>query len=735
MTDKEPVPSTTASKGPQNSEDLAIQIESQTDVGQVRSANEDSYLVIEPTDSVMLDSRGILAIVADGMGGAVGGAMASKTVVETVRDTYYQNTTATIPEALSQAIAAANRAVHTFALENPEYKGMGATGTATAICRGTAFFAHVGDTRIYLARDGRLLQLTDDHGEVAQMVRDGFITPEQGETHPRRNVLQRCLGPKPDVEVDVDADGLVLEDGDLLLLCSDGLNNHVSDVEILRILGTNPPDAAVDLLIEQANDRGGEDNITTVVILAGEAAAFDAKAVPPVGSPVHPAESSVGHAAPVGPMAPDKPEGHGDVVESKSRGPSLPAVILVTAVVTAAATLFVSNRFLGPDNSGDDSVQLASGPDVTVAGVDPAADAELEDEEQEEQQADTPATSSDDLAASPGVAGEAEPPGTLPGESGSDSSQVPHEGTGEALLDGDSGDPVGGRQSASRQTRSLLSNETRDEAIAFLGPNTCPELRQKLYEDLGVLPDDSAALVEAIARFQESHEVDGCPEDLTKCDGMPGRNTIEAIIPIHSYEDIYHHFCNSPPPTLSTGLPQYSSGPIPTQSGGDGAEGVNTETEPLHVGDDAVGSTPPHLDDEGTVDGSSAEATTSPSDAAAGLGTPAVTDESPESGSSEATDEDVGAGDANEPAGEGTDSAPQQPTQGGSEQEAAEGSSVPMDDGEGAAEPQQPAQGDSEQEAAEGTGGEVGADGSGGPPADRESGAEPLDDDGEEDSQ
>lgn len=250
----------------------AIRSTASSDVGVVRTHNEDSYYPAQPHDGpVFGQDRGLLYVVADGMGGAVGGEMASSLVVRTLYDAYMANQTDPIPTVLGDAVLAANSRIYEYGISRPELRGMGSTCTALVV-RGTdAWFAHVGDSRLYLVRDNRILQLTDDHSKVAQMVRDGQMTEAEAEESTQRNVLQRALGPKAEVQVDVSPRPIVLQDRDRLVLCSDGLTAHVRDSEILEIVNEKPIVPAVAALIELAKHRGGTDNITVQVISLGSA--------------------------------------------------------------------------------------------------------------------------------------------------------------------------------------------------------------------------------------------------------------------------------------------------------------------------------------------------------------------------------------------------------------------------------------------------------------------------------
>ena len=244
---------------------LYVVVAAQTDTGSVREANEDSFQVVEPTDPGLMATRGRLLVVADGMGGSVGGATASALVAGKVEKSYYQSTEDHNGLALANAVREANHSIYEFARENRDLKGMGSTCTAVVIHQFKVYYAHVGDTRLYLIRDRQILPMTDDHSRVAQEVRDGTITLEMAEVREDKNVLLRALGPKPDVEVDVDLRPVELRNGDRLLLCSDGLTNLVSDREMLQMAEQYPIEQTVQFLINLANERGGHDNITVVM--------------------------------------------------------------------------------------------------------------------------------------------------------------------------------------------------------------------------------------------------------------------------------------------------------------------------------------------------------------------------------------------------------------------------------------------------------------------------------------
>lgn len=220
-----------------------------TDIGRVREGNEDSYLLEPP-----------LYAVADGMGGARGGEVASQLALSTVEDGYLSG-----HRGLAALVRDANTAVFARSVEDRSVAGMGTTLTAVLVEGDAARLVHVGDSRAYLLRAGTLRQLTEDHTLVQRMVRAGEITRREADVHPHRNVLVRSLGTEPDVEVD-EAD-LGLLEGDRLLLCSDGLTTMITEQQIQAILEAAPaPQDAAERLVRAANRAGGLDNITAVVV-------------------------------------------------------------------------------------------------------------------------------------------------------------------------------------------------------------------------------------------------------------------------------------------------------------------------------------------------------------------------------------------------------------------------------------------------------------------------------------
>jgi protein phosphatase len=227
-----------------------------SDVGRERKGNEDSFLVRPP-----------LFVVADGMGGAEAGEVASQTAVEVLEEAAAAGE---LPDRLGGAVEAANARVHDMATEDPSRAGMGCTLTASFAAGGRLTIAHVGDSRLYRVRDGQLEQLTDDHSLVGGLVRLGQLTPAEAEQHPQRSVILRAVGVEPTVDVDVLHHEL--EPDDVYLACSDGLTSMVRDEVIAETIGMASPLAeAAEMLVDLANASGGRDNITVVLFRIGRA--------------------------------------------------------------------------------------------------------------------------------------------------------------------------------------------------------------------------------------------------------------------------------------------------------------------------------------------------------------------------------------------------------------------------------------------------------------------------------
>jgi protein phosphatase len=238
-----------------------------TDTGRQRRANEDAFLARAP-----------LFAVADGMGGAQAGEVASATAIEVLSGGLGEGES--VEQRLSESVRQANSQIHALSVADDERAGMGTTVTAAYIGENNVTLVHVGDSRCYRWRDGTLERLTDDHSLVEEMVRQGQLTEEQALDHPQRSIITRALGPESVVEPDAQTVGA--RDGDLLLLCSDGLSTMISDEQIAKVLAHDEPlKATTHALVAAANEAGGRDNITVVLMrleVLGDADANDIEA-------------------------------------------------------------------------------------------------------------------------------------------------------------------------------------------------------------------------------------------------------------------------------------------------------------------------------------------------------------------------------------------------------------------------------------------------------------------------
>jgi PPM family protein phosphatase len=285
-----------------------------TDTGRKRRRNEDAYVVAPP-----------LFAVADGMGGAQAGEVASRLAAAALADT--DSGSLVGPPRVTSLIQEANRRVHERSSADPATSGMGTTMTVALVEGDTVAIGHVGDSRAYLLRGGRLEQLTEDHSLVNELLKSGRLSREEAGTHPQRSVITRAVGTDPDV--DVDAFAVPARDGDLFFICSDGLTDMVGDEDILELLERNGDDLsrAAKELVAAANRHGGEDNITVVAFrIAAEAG--DATVTLPAAAPEPP---------PLPPTPPNKvasvPAPRTRPAESRLRIGITMAVLLLIAVL------------------------------------------------------------------------------------------------------------------------------------------------------------------------------------------------------------------------------------------------------------------------------------------------------------------------------------------------------------------------------------------------------------------
>lgn len=261
--------------------DVTVHVFGRTDVGRTREHNEDAFVIVDlTTDNSTLPSevrthnigpRGTLFMVADGMGGAAAGEIASAMAVDAVlaemraRWIPLQTTsTEAFVRAIKQATKAANERINTYATHHPEYRGMGTTATVAGLFGDTLYLAQVGDSRAYVVRNGVAQQITKDQSLMQKLIEAGELTEEQAEHSERRNIILQALGPEPTIKVDLTHQ--LVRRGDTLVLCSDGLSGQVSKDEIASIVKQAPDIAAAcERLIDRANEAGGPDNITVIV--------------------------------------------------------------------------------------------------------------------------------------------------------------------------------------------------------------------------------------------------------------------------------------------------------------------------------------------------------------------------------------------------------------------------------------------------------------------------------------
>lgn len=239
-----------------------VEVASITDVGCQRENNEDSLSYWESPDSAIFARLGRLAVVADGMGGCEGGQFASRIAVETVQEIYSSSSDPEPQQRLLEGFREAHARIQQRARENPSLRGMGTTMTALVLVGNRLYYAHIGDSRLYLLHAGKLRVVTRDHSLVSRLVETGLIRAEDADNHPQKHVLTAAVGIAEGVEPDAPAEPLMLEKSDVLLLCTDGLWGQVSEPELQEALASQTPAEACRSLVQLAKDHGGPDNIT-----------------------------------------------------------------------------------------------------------------------------------------------------------------------------------------------------------------------------------------------------------------------------------------------------------------------------------------------------------------------------------------------------------------------------------------------------------------------------------------
>lgn len=235
-----------------------MKISSATSVGKIRALNEDAFYVAP------LANNSLLAVVADGMGGHNAGEVASNEAINVIRDVATENEHEA-KEVLIEALNVANSTVYKMSQDKTTLSGMGTTITACLVSDEKVTAAQVGDSRLYLIRDNKIIQITKDHSLVEMLIENGSITRDDAKHHPQKNVITRAIGTDSSVEADIYE--FSIENGDIILLCSDGLVNMVEDEKILSIIKkTRKFEQTADKLINEAENAGGNDNITVILI-------------------------------------------------------------------------------------------------------------------------------------------------------------------------------------------------------------------------------------------------------------------------------------------------------------------------------------------------------------------------------------------------------------------------------------------------------------------------------------
>jgi len=335
---------------------IKVEVFAKTDLGRTRDHNEDRFLVADLTrrEASLLPSvrtheigeRGSLFVVADGMGGAAAGEVASQMATDTIYQqmvrvwgTDREVTAQRLAYRLKEAVEVANEQIHTYAAQHPEVRGMGTTATAVGALGDHLFLSQVGDSRAYLIRNGAAVQLTRDQSLMQRLVEAGELTEEEAARSERRNIILQALGPDPRVKVDLTHQEV--RKGDILALCSDGLSGQVKKDEIAAV-ATRERDlqAACDRLIALANERGGPDNITVVL------ARFDGEGLKPpeatgeMGYQVYPLIDTETSTEPVpvyrGSPAPEP--------AARNRRRTRRTMILLLIAAAAAVALYLLNR-------------------------------------------------------------------------------------------------------------------------------------------------------------------------------------------------------------------------------------------------------------------------------------------------------------------------------------------------------------------------------------------------------
>ncbi len=242
-----------------------IELASLSDIGCQRENNEDQYAYWEPSSDEEFARKGRLAIVADGMGGHEGGQEASRIAVESIQEIFANAPDNDVQSLLTVGFQIAHERILKYAAANPELQGMGTTATAIAVQGNVLYYAHVGDSRLYLVRGTNISRVTHDHSYVGRLVENGLISAEEAETHPQRHILTAALGAGAEVWPET-SHPIQLQKDDVLVLCTDGLWSVLSENEIRTVVARNEPAEACRALIQMTKDRGAPDNVTVQVM-------------------------------------------------------------------------------------------------------------------------------------------------------------------------------------------------------------------------------------------------------------------------------------------------------------------------------------------------------------------------------------------------------------------------------------------------------------------------------------
>jgi serine/threonine protein phosphatase PrpC len=243
-----------------------VELAGMSDIGCQRENNEDRYVYWEPAADEEFARKGRLAIVADGMGGHEGGQEASRIAVETIQEVFAETPSSDPQFLLLTGFQTAHQRILQYADGHPALHGMGTTATAIALVDNQLFYAHVGDSRLYLVRGADISRVTHDHSYVGRLVENGVISSAEAETHPQRHILTAALGAGGEVSPETPQQPIALQKGDVLILCTDGLWSLLSESEIMKVVAGSEPPEACRTLIKMTRDRGGPDNITLQVI-------------------------------------------------------------------------------------------------------------------------------------------------------------------------------------------------------------------------------------------------------------------------------------------------------------------------------------------------------------------------------------------------------------------------------------------------------------------------------------